>query len=65
MELRHNIKQYFWQKFISEREDVYGMGAAILMPEKVWEASGHTQLLLIPWLNVKFVMKESEPIKPK
>src|SRR3989344_2372133 len=41
VELRHNIKQYFWQKFITEREDVYGMGAAILMPEKVWEASGH------------------------
>jgi glycyl-tRNA synthetase len=41
VELRHNIKQYFWQKFIVEREDIYGMGAAILMPEKVWEASGH------------------------
>jgi glycyl-tRNA synthetase len=41
VELRHNIKQYFWQKFIVEREDVYGMGAAILMPERVWEASGH------------------------
>lgn len=42
VELRHNIKQYFWNKFISEREDVYGMSAAILMPEKVWDASGHT-----------------------
>lgn len=41
VELRHNIKQYFWTKFISEREDVYGMSAAILMPERVWEASGH------------------------
>ena len=42
VELRHNIKQYFWEKFISDREDVYGIGAAILMPERVWEASGHT-----------------------
>ncbi|MDD5032842.1 MAG: glycine--tRNA ligase [Candidatus Pacebacteria bacterium] len=42
VEMRHNIKQYFWKKFIIEREDVYGMGAAILMPAKVWEASGHT-----------------------
>jgi len=41
VELRNNIKQYFWDKFITEREDVYGMGSAILMPEKVWEASGH------------------------
>lgn len=42
VELRHNIKQHFWKKFILEREDVYGMSAAILMPERVWEASGHT-----------------------
>ena len=27
VELRHNIKQYFWDKFIAEREDVYGMSA--------------------------------------
>jgi glycyl-tRNA synthetase len=41
VELRNNIKRYFWDKFVVEREDVYGIGAAILMPEKVWEASGH------------------------
>src|SRR3989338_4623631 len=41
VELRHNIKLYFWKKFIAERDDVYGMSAAILMPAKVWEASGH------------------------
>jgi glycyl-tRNA synthetase len=41
VELRNNIKQSFWDTFISNREDVYGMSAAILMPEKVWEASGH------------------------
>lgn len=43
VELRNNIKQYFWDKFIKEREDVYGIGAAILMPERVWEASGHLE----------------------
>lgn len=42
VEVRNNIKQYFWDKFISEREDVYGLGASILMPAKVWDASGHT-----------------------
>ncbi len=42
VELRHNIKQYFWDKFIKEREDVYGMSASILMPARVWDASGHT-----------------------
>lgn len=48
VELRHNIKQYFWKSFITDREDVYGMSAAILMPERVWEASGHTELFNDP-----------------
>ncbi len=41
-DLRFNIKQHFWRTFVSGREDVYGMSGAILMPERVWEASGHT-----------------------
>jgi|ERR1035437_4107359 glycyl-tRNA synthetase len=53
VELRHNIKQYFWNKFIAERDDVYGMGAAILMPERVWEASGHTELFTDPLVECK------------
>ncbi|MDP2594151.1 MAG: glycine--tRNA ligase [bacterium] len=48
VELRHNIKQHFWNTFIAGREDVYGMSAAILMPERVWEASGHVESLTDP-----------------
>ena len=43
VELRNNIKQYFWDKFVNERDNVYGMGAAIFMHPKVWEASGHVE----------------------
>jgi glycyl-tRNA synthetase len=50
-DLRFNIKQYFWQKFVLEREDVYGMSAAILMPERVWEASGHTESFSDPMVE--------------
>ena len=53
VELRHNIKQHFWNKFIAEREDVYGMSAAILMPPRVWEASGHTELFTDPLVECK------------
>jgi glycyl-tRNA synthetase len=53
VELRHNIKQHFWNKFIAERDDVYGMSAAILMPERVWEASGHTELFTDPLAECK------------
>ena len=53
VELRHNIKQYFWNKFVRDREDVYGMSAAILMPAKVWEASGHTESFADPVVECK------------
>lgn len=53
VELRHNIKQHFWNKFIAERDDVYGMSAAILMPEHVWKASGHTELFTDPLVECK------------
>jgi glycyl-tRNA synthetase len=53
VEVRHNIKQYFWNEFIAKRDDVYGVSAAILMPERVWEASGHTELFTDPLVECK------------
>ena len=41
VELRHNLKQRFWNKFVSEREDIYPVSTSIVMSPKVWEASGH------------------------
>ena len=40
--LKNNIKRSWWKRFVDDREDMYGLDAAILMNEKVWEASGHT-----------------------
>lgn len=40
--LNNNIKREWWKLFVDSREDIYGLDAAILMNEKVWEASGHT-----------------------
>lgn len=40
-ELANNIKNIWWKKFISDREDMYGMDTAIIMNPKAWEASGH------------------------
>ncbi len=39
--LRNNIKSLWWKRFVEDREDIYGIDAAILMNQKVWEASGH------------------------
>jgi len=65
VELRHNIKQYFWTKFISDREDVYGMSAAILMPARVWEASGHTELFTDPLVECKICNERVRADQPE
>lgn len=39
--LKNNIKQLWWKQFVLDREDMYGLDAAILMNPKTWEASGH------------------------
>lgn len=39
--LKNNVKDYWWKKFVTDREDMYGMDAAILMNQEVWKATGH------------------------
>ncbi len=39
--LKNNLKALWWQMFVDEREDMYGVDAAILMNQNVWKASGH------------------------
>ena len=39
--LKNNIKELWWKMFVLDREDMFGLDAAILMQSKVWEASGH------------------------
>jgi len=40
--LKNNIKKLWWDTFVEKRDDMYGLDAAILMNERVWEVSGHT-----------------------
>ncbi|MFA6608743.1 MAG: glycine--tRNA ligase [Candidatus Paceibacterota bacterium] len=39
--LKKNIQNSWWNHFVTNREDMYGIDAAILMNPKAWEASGH------------------------
>lgn len=41
VQLKKNIKDYWWKTFVEDREDVYGLDSAILLNPKVWEVSGH------------------------
>lgn len=39
--LKKNIENLWWRLFVEERDDMFGVDAAILMNAKAWEASGH------------------------
>ncbi len=39
--LKNNIKKLWWNRFVESRDDMYGVDAALLMNQKVWQASGH------------------------
>jgi glycyl-tRNA synthetase len=43
VELKNNVKKAWWRSVVYERDDIFGMDAAILMHPKVWEASGHLE----------------------
>ncbi|MBU1992807.1 MAG: glycine--tRNA ligase [Patescibacteria group bacterium] len=53
VELKNNIKQYWWQTFVKGREDMVGLDASILMNPKVWEASGHVGNFADPLMDCK------------
>jgi glycyl-tRNA synthetase len=41
VELKNNIKQLWWKRFVTSRQDMVGIDAALIMKPIVWEASGH------------------------
>ncbi len=53
VELKNNIKKAWWQRFVQEDINTYGIDAAILMNPKVWEASGHIESFGDPKMDCK------------
>jgi glycyl-tRNA synthetase len=41
IQLKRNISNLWWKTFVEDSDDMYGMDAAILMNQKVWQTSGH------------------------
>ena len=48
VQLKRNIMSLWWRRFVDERDDMYGVDAAILMNQKVWQASGHVDTFVDP-----------------
>ncbi|MBN9607255.1 MAG: glycine--tRNA ligase [Actinomycetales bacterium] len=48
VELKENIKRQWWQRFVRGRADMVGLDSAIILPKRVWEASGHVATFTDP-----------------
>lgn len=51
--LKNNIKNLWWKKFVDGRRDMYGVDAAILMRQEVWQATGHVANFADPMSECK------------
>jgi len=50
-ELKNNIKNLWWKRFVQSRDDIVGIDAALIMNPKVWEASGHLKNFTDPLIE--------------
>ena len=41
VEMKNNIKNSWWKRFVTGRRDVVGIDGCIISHQKVWQASGH------------------------
>ncbi|MFA5004128.1 MAG: glycine--tRNA ligase [Candidatus Saccharimonadales bacterium] len=48
LSLKKNIMNLWWKMFVDDRDDMLGVDAAILMNQKVWQASGHVDTFTDP-----------------
>jgi glycyl-tRNA synthetase len=53
VELKRNVKNEWWRRFVHGRIDMVGIDAALLMNSKVWEASGHLKNFSDPLVECK------------
>jgi glycyl-tRNA synthetase len=53
VELKRNLKNYWWRTMVHERDDVVGMDGSILMNRAVWKASGHEDTFSDPMVDCR------------
>ncbi len=53
VELKNNIKKYWWDAMVQLHENIVGVDAAIFMHPKTWKASGHVDAFNDPLVDNK------------
>src|SRR5213592_624456 len=67
VELKRNLKNYWWRTMVHERDDVVGMDGSILMNRAVWKASGHEDTFSDPMVDCLLTGKRfrADQIEPQ
>ncbi|MDR2449850.1 MAG: glycine--tRNA ligase [Prevotellaceae bacterium] len=53
VELKNNIKRYWWDAMVRFHENIVGIDSAIFMHPRIWEASGHVGAFNDPLIDNK------------
>ncbi|GAA1283140.1 glycine--tRNA ligase [Brachybacterium alimentarium] len=53
VDLKENIKRQWWRTFVQSRADMVGLDSSIILPKRVWEASGHVATFTDPLVECK------------
>ncbi|MFN4256348.1 MAG: glycine--tRNA ligase [Saprospiraceae bacterium] len=53
VELKNNIKDYWWKAMVQMHENITGLDSAIFMHPKIWKASGHVDAFNDPLVDNK------------
>jgi len=53
VELKNNLKAFWWRRMVRERDDVVGIDSAIISHPRTWEASGHVEHFSDPMVDCR------------
>ena len=53
VELKNNIRQYWWKSMVQMHDNIVGIDSAILMHPSIWKASGHVDAFNDPLIDNK------------
>jgi len=67
VELKRNLKDYWWKSMTQLRDDIVGFDGSILMNAAVWKASGHVDTFSDPLVECKLTNKRyrADQIEPQ
>ena len=67
VELKRNLKEFWWRRMTRERDDVVGLDGSILMNRRVWQASGHEATFSDPMVDSLLTKKRyrADQIEPQ